>query len=164
MDFSSTLTSLFSALKIINMKVKTIAIGCDHAGFPYKDSIIKMLDKQGYTVLDFGTNSLDSVDYPDFVHPTMSSIESGEAEVGILLCGSGNGVNITANKHQQIRSALAWKVEIAELAVQHNNANVVAMPVRFISKRMALNIVKAFLAADFEGGRHARRVGKMPCV
>ena len=146
------------------MKVKTIAIGCDHAGFPYKDSIIKMLDKQGYTVLDFGTNSLDSVDYPDFTHPTMNSIESGEAEVGILLCGSGNGVNITANKHQQIRSAIAWKVEIAELAVQHNNANVIAMPVRFISKRMALNIVKKFLATDFEGGRHARRVGKMPCL
>ena len=146
------------------MKAKTIAIGCDHAGFPYKDSIIKMLDKQGYTVLDFGTNSLDSVDYPDFTHPTMNSIESGEAEVGILLCGSGNGVNITANKHQQIRSALAWKVEIAELAVQHNNANVIAMPVRFISKRMALNIVKKFLTTDFEGGRHARRVGKMPCL
>ena len=146
------------------MKVKTIAIGCDHAGFPYKDSIIKMLDKQGYIVLDFGTNSLDSVDYPDFTHPTMISVESGEAEVGILLCGSGNGVNITANKHQQIRSALAWKVEVAELAVQHNNANVIAMPVRFISKRMALNIVKKFLATDFEGGRHARRVGKMPCL
>ena len=145
------------------MTIKTIAIGCDHAGFPYKDSIIKMLDKQGYTVLDFGTGSLESVDYPDFVHPTVASIEAGEAEAGILLCGSGNGVNMTANKHQNIRSALAWKVEIAELAVQHNNANVVAMPVRFISKKMAKNIVKAFLAAEFEGGRHARRVGKMPC-
>jgi len=146
------------------MKVKTIAIGCDHAGFPYKDSIIKMLDKQGYTVLDFGTDSLDSVDYPDFVHPTVNSIESGEADAGILLCGSGNGVNITANKHQNIRSALAWKTEIAALAVQHNNANVVAMPVRFIGKKMALNIVKTFLATEFEGGRHARRVGKIPCT
>jgi len=146
------------------MKVKTIAIGCDHAGFPYKDSIIRMLDKQGYTVLDFGTDSTDSVDYPDFVHPTMNSINTGEAEVGILLCGSGNGVSITANKHQNIRCALSWKTEIAALAVQHNNANVVSLPVRFISKRMALNIVKTFLASDFEGGRHARRVGKMACM
>ena len=146
------------------MQVKTIAIGCDHAGFPYKDSIIRMLDKQGYTILDFGTDSIDSVDYPDFVHPTMKSIETGEAEVGILLCGSGNGVSITANKHQDIRCALAWKTEIAALAVQHNNANVIALPVRFISKRMALNIVKSFLASDFEGGRHARRVGKMACI
>ncbi len=146
------------------MKVKTIAIGCDHAGFPYKDSIIRMLDKQGYTVLDFGTDSTDSVDYPDFVHPTMQSVVSKEADIGILLCGSGQGVSITANKHQNIRCALAWKTEIAALAVQHNNANVIAMPVRFISKRMALNIVKTFLASEFEGGRHARRVGKMACM
>ena len=146
------------------MQVKTIAIGCDHAGFPYKDSIIRLLDKQGYTVLDFGTDSVDSVDYPDFVHPTVDSVEKGEADVAILLCGSGNGVSITANKHQTIRCALAWKTEIAALAVQHNNANVVALPVRFISKRMALNIVKTFLASDFEGGRHARRVGKMACM
>ena len=140
-----------------------IAIGCDHAGFPYKDAIIKMLSKQGYEAIDHGTYSTDSVDYPDFVHPTVSEIENGIADLGVLLCGSGNGVAITANKHQQIRAALCWKVEIAALARQHNNANVICIPVRFVSKRMTLNMVKTFISSPFEGGRHQRRVNKIAC-
>ena len=145
------------------MKVKTIAIGCDHAGYPYKDAIVNLLDQQGYTVLDFGTHSNDSVDYPDFVHPTANSVESGEADLGILLCGSGNGVSMTANKHQNIRAALCWQKEIAVLARSHNNANMISLPVRFISESMALDMVTAFITTEFEGGRHARRVGKMAC-
>lgn len=146
------------------MKVKTIAIGCDHAGYPYKDAIVKMLDEKGYTVLDFGTHSLDSVDYPDFAHPTANSVESGEADLGILLCGSGNGVSITANKHQKIRAALCWQKEIAALARSHNDANMISLPVRFISESMALDMVATFITTEFEGGRHARRTGKMPCM
>lgn len=141
----------------------TIAIGCDHAGFPYKDSIIRMLKKRGDEVLDFGTNSPESVDYPDFVHPTANAVESGKADLGIVICGSGNGVAMTANKHQGIRAALCWKTELAALARQHNNANVLAIPARFISKRMALAMVRTFLDTGFEGGRHARRVGKIAC-
>ncbi len=146
------------------MKIKTIAIGCDHAGYPYKDAIVKMLDEKGYTVLDFGTHNLDSVDYPDFAHPTANSIESGEADLGVLLCGSGNGISITANKHQHIRAALCWQKEIAELARLHNDANIISLPVRFISESMALDMVSTFVTTEFEGGRHARRVGKMPCM
>ncbi|MCC6727003.1 MAG: ribose 5-phosphate isomerase B [Saprospiraceae bacterium] len=141
----------------------TIAIGCDHAGFPYKDSVIRLLKKLGHEVLDFGTNSLLSVDYPDFVHPAASAVESGKAQFGVLLCGSGNGVAITANKHQGIRAALCWKEELAALARQHNNANMVALPVRFVSKRLALAMVKTFLETGFEGGRHEGRVNKMAC-
>ena len=146
------------------MTIKTIAIGCDHAGYPYKAAIVALLDQQGYTVLDFGTHSPESVDYPDFAHPTASSVENGEADLGILLCGSGNGVSITANKHQGIRAALCWQKEIAELARSHNNANIISLPVRFISESMALDMVSAFINTEFEGGRHARRVGKMPCM
>lgn len=144
------------------MDIKTIAIGCDHAGFPYKDSIKKLLESKGVNVLDFGTNSPDSVDYPDFVHPTASSVEAGEAELGVLLCGSGNGVAITANKHQNIRAALCWQKDIAALARQHNDANIIALPVRFISEELALEMVSVFIETEFEGGRHARRVGKIP--
>jgi ribose 5-phosphate isomerase B len=141
----------------------TISIGCDHAGFPYKDSIIRLLKKQGIEVLDFGTNSPQSVDYPDFVHPTASAVESGKAALGIVLCGSGNGVAMTANKHQGIRCAVCWKVELASLARQHNNANMLALPVRFVSKKMAIAMVKTFLETNFEGGRHAGRVAKIAC-
>ena len=141
----------------------TISIGCDHAGFPYKDSIIRFLKKQGFEVLDFGTYSLQSVDYPDFVHPTAAAVESGQANFGIVLCGSGNGVAITANKHQGIRAALCWKLELAALARQHNNANMLALPVRFISKKLALAMVKTFLESPFEGGRHEARVEKIAC-
>lgn len=142
----------------------TIAIGCDHAGFPYKDSIIKLLEARNIQVKDFGTYSSDSVDYPDFVHPAANYVESGQAKLGIVLCGSGNGVAITANKHQGIRAALCWKVELAELARQHNDANMLAIPVRFVSENLALDMVAAFLDATFEGGRHENRVGKIACA
>lgn len=143
------------------MTYHTIAIGCDHAGFPYKDSIARLLKKRGIEVQDFGTFSTDSVDYPDFVHPVANEVESGIAQLGIVLCGSGNGVAITANKHQGIRAALCWKVELGTLSRQHNNANMLALPVRFISKKMALAIVNAFLDTPFEAGRHEKRVDKI---
>jgi ribose 5-phosphate isomerase B len=142
----------------------TISIGCDHAGFPYKDSVVRLMKKRGIEVLDFGTNSPASVDYPDFVHPAANAVESGRAQLGILLCGSGNGVAMTANKHQGIRAALCWKTELASLARQHNNANMLALPVRFISKRLAMSIVNEFLDSNFEGGRHEGRVNKIACV
>ncbi len=141
-----------------------IAIGCDHAGFPYKDTIIASLKKQGHEVLDFGTNSSQSADYPDFVHPTAEAVESGKVQFGIVLCGSGNGVAMTANKRQGIRCALCWKVELAALARQHNNANMLAIPVRYVSKKMALAMVKTFLESEFEGGRHNGRVEKIACT
>lgn len=141
----------------------TISIGCDHAGFPYKDTIIRLLKKRGHEVLDFGTNSPDSVDYPDFVHPTADAVESGRADLGVIICGSANGVAMTANKHQGIRAAICWKTDLAALARQHNNANMIAIPARFVSKRMAREMVSTFLDSEFEGGRHARRVGKISC-
>ena len=141
----------------------TIAIGCDHAGFPYKAAIITHLEHTGISVQDFGASSADSVDYPDFAHPVAEAVSEGRADLGILLCGSGNGVAITANKHQTVRAALCWLPEIAALARQHNNANALALPVRFISQETALEIVDAFLENSFEGGRHARRVGKISC-
>jgi ribose 5-phosphate isomerase B len=141
----------------------TIALGCDHAGFPLKQPVIQFLKKKGYEIIDFGTNSPDSVDYPDFVHPAALAVESGKAEFGVLMCGSGTGVAVTANKHQGIRCALCWKAEIAALARQHNNANMIALPARFISKRLALKMLEVFLNTEFEGGRHATRVNKMAC-
>lgn len=143
------------------MQIKTIAIGCDHAGYEYKDSIIKVLKKAGIEVRDFGTHSADSVDYPDFVHPTAAEVETGRADLGIVLCGSGNGAAMTANKHQGIRCALCWTGELASLAREHNNANILSVPVRFVSKRMALKMVRNFIATEFAGGRHARRVNKI---
>ena len=143
--------------------MQTIAIGCDHAGFPYKDSIVKLLRTKGVAVLDFGTHSAESVDYPDFVHPVAQAVESGQANLGIVLCGSGNGVAMTANKYQGIRAAVCWKTQLAALARQHNNANVLAIPVRFVSRTMALSMVDAFLNTSFEGGRHAGRVHKSAC-
>ncbi|MCC6412663.1 MAG: ribose 5-phosphate isomerase B [Saprospiraceae bacterium] len=140
-----------------------IAIGCDHAGFDYKDGIVAMLQSEGHMVLDFGTHSKDSVDYPDFVHPVASAVESGQADFGIVLCGSGNGVAITANKHQGIRAAITWTEELAALARQHNNANVIALPVRFVPEILAQAMVRIFLSTDFEGGRHAARVDKIAC-
>ncbi len=144
------------------MPVAHIAIGCDHAGFPYKRRITDLLESKGIKVTDFGTHSEASVDYPDFVHPVADAVERGSADLGIVMCGSGNGVAMTANKHQGIRAALCWTEELASLARQHNNANVLALPVRFISEETALHIVQAFLDADFEGGRHAQRVDKIP--
>lgn len=138
-----------------------IAIGCDHAGYEYKEHIKAYLTKKRYYVIDMGTNSPDSVDYPDFVHPVAEKVSNKEAEYGILICGSGNGVSITANKHKRIRAALCWNVELARLAVQHNNANILSIPSKFVSKRQAVYIVSAFLESEFEGGRHDRRVKKM---
>ena len=140
--------------------MKKIAIACDHAGFDYKEIIKKHLETK-YEIEDFGTFSPDSVDYPDFVHPSATSVENGSNEFGILICGSGQGVAITANKHQQIRCALCWMPELAELARQHNNANMVALPARFITTELAIDIVERFLNTDFEGGRHQNRVDKI---
>ncbi len=139
----------------------TIAIGCDHAGFPYKDAIVEMLQSRQLDVLDMGTNSAESVDYPDFVHPVAEAIEQGKASLGVLICGSGNGVAMTANKHAKVRAAVCWQKDLATLAREHNDANAIAIPARFISMHLAKDIVAAFLDASFEGGRHARRVSKI---
>ena len=140
-----------------------IAIGCDHAGFPYKDGLVAMLQAQGHMVQDFGTHSLESVDYPDFAHAVALAVEDGQAELGILLCGSANGVAITANKHQGIRCAMCWTEELAALARQHNNANVIAIPARFVPEILAQAMVRIFISTEFEGGRHGRRVDKIAC-
>jgi len=138
-----------------------IAIGADHAGFELKEFIKRELTSSEVSFVDFGTISADSVDYPDFAHPTASAVENGTCELGIVVCGSGNGVNITANKHAGIRSALCWEPEIATLARQHNNANMIAVPARFVSQSKAIEIVAAFLNASFEGGRHQNRIEKI---
>ena len=143
--------------------MKVIAIGCDHAGFPLKSVIQSLLNERGLDILDFGTHSDASVDYPDFVHPAAEAVEKGNASLGILLCGSGNGVAMTANKHKGIRAALCWNAEIATLARSHNNANMIALPVRYLSADEAVEIVSTFLDTPFEGGRHALRVSKIPC-
>jgi len=140
-----------------------IAIGGDHAGFEYKQKLVKKLEELGYEVKDFGPFSTDSVDYPDYVHPLSISIEQGEYELGVVICGSGNGVAITANKHQGIRAALCWNEDLAALARQHNNANVIALPARFISYELAEKLVEIFISTDFEGGRHLNRVNKIAC-
>lgn len=140
--------------------MKKIAIAADHAGFELKEYLKEQL-KSKFEIMDYGTHSLDSVDYPDFVHPAASSIENKENELGILVCGSGQGVSITANKHQQIRCALCWMPELAALARQHNDANMISLPARFIAKELALEIVDKFLTTDFEGGRHQNRVNKI---
>jgi ribose 5-phosphate isomerase B len=151
-------------MKIAFNKDKPIAIGADHAGFEYKNILVEILQKEGLEIKDFGTYSADSVDYPDFAHPVSKSVEKGESEFGILVCGSANGVAITANKHQGIRAAICWKDEIAKLARQHNNANVLCIPARFVSKEEAKQILEIFLATSFEGGRHENRVNKIACV
>jgi len=140
-----------------------IAIGNDHAGTDYKLEIVKFLQNKGYTVLNFGTNSNDSVDYPDFIHPVANEVEKGEADFGIIICGSGNGAQMTANKHQDIRAALCWNNELVSLARQHNNANVLSIPARFVSIHQTLGFVDIFLNTKFEGGRHQNRVQKISC-
>jgi ribose 5-phosphate isomerase B len=142
---------------------RKIAIGGDHAGFHYKDMLVNWLKSQDYEVTDFGPGSADSVDYPDHVHPLAAAVTSGEAELGILICGSGNGVAITANKHTQVRAALCWLPEIAKLAREHNNANVLCIPARFVTEEVAVDMARLFLTTAFEGGRHATRVNKIPC-
>jgi ribose 5-phosphate isomerase B len=141
-----------------------IAIGGDHAGFTYKQILTEMLTAQGHEVTDFGPGSEASVDYPDHAHPLALSVEKGETELGILICGSGNGVAITANKHQGIRAALCWLEELGALARQHNNANVLCLPARFIDIELAKKITNAFVTTPFEGGRHQNRVAKIACA
>lgn len=140
-----------------------IALGGDHAGFEYKAAIIDYLNANGHTTKDFGPYAATSVDYPDFVHPVASSVESGEFDFGILICGSANGVAMTANKHQGIRAGIAWAKELAELTRQHNNANILCLPARFVSLQTAIACVTAFLTTPFEGGRHQDRVNKISC-
>ena len=142
---------------------KIIPIGGDHAGFTYKSDIIKHLENAGYEVKDYGTYSEDSTDYPDYAHPVAEAVEKGEFEQGILVCGSGNGVCMTANKHQGIRAALVWNEELAALGRQHNNANIICIPARFVPLETALKMVDIFLSTEFEGGRHGRRVNKISC-
>ena len=140
-----------------------ISIGNDHAGTEYKNEIIQYLEKEGHQIINHGTDSTESVDYPDFVHPVAKDVSTGNVEMGIIICGSGNGANMTANKHQNVRSALCWTKEIAELARQHNNANILSIPSRFTSLVQSVEMVKTFLNTDFEGGRHQNRVSKIPC-
>ena len=140
-----------------------LVIGSDHAGFHLKQAVIAHLEKHGVEVEDVGTHADASVDYPDFVHPVADAIESGKYPLGIVVCGTGQGASMTANKHQSIRCALCWKPEIAKLAREHNDANVLSLAERFTTTAEGLAIVDAFFSAEFEGGRHARRIGKIPC-
>lgn len=139
-----------------------IGVASDHAGFEYKDRLAALLKKKGYEVIDYGTYSEDSCDYPDFAHALGNAIDKKEVELGVALCGSGNGISITLNKHQGVRAALCWCSEIARLAKAHNNANVLTMPARFISYAMATRILNVWLDTQFEGGRHQRRIDKIP--
>ena len=141
-----------------------IPIGADHAGFELKEILKSYLKVKGYSVKDFGCNSNESVDYPDFAHPVARMVEENDSTLGILICGSGNGINMTANKHQGVRSALCWLPEIAELARLHNNANILALPARFLTTEEAFKIVDTFFSKDFEGGRHQNRVDKIGCI
>ncbi len=143
--------------------MKTISIGNDHAGPEYKKAIVAFLEAKGYTVINHGTDTFESVDYPDFGHPVAQDVESGKATVGIVICGSGNGINMTVNKHQGIRAALCWTKEIAALARQHNDANIISIPARFTAVPQAVEMVETFLNTDFEGGRHQNRVAKISC-
>lgn len=140
-----------------------ISIGNDHAGPDYKKAIVDFLELKGYEIFNHGTNTFDSVDYPDFGHPVAIDVETGKADFGIVICGSGNGINMTVNKHQGIRSALCWTKEIASLARQHNDANIISIPARYTSIQQAVEMVDTFLNTSFEGGRHATRVNKIAC-
>ena len=144
------------------MKKMKIAIASDHAGFERKQAVLKYLQELGIEYKDFGAFSAESSDYPDFAHPLADAVSKGEFDEGITLCGSGNGINMTANKHQGIRSAICWLPEIAMLARQHNDANICALPARYITDEQAIEIVNIFLNTDFEGGRHLNRINKIP--
>ena len=141
-----------------------IAIGNDHAGTEYKLAIVGLLKSMNVEVLNYGTDGTDSVDYPDFIHPVAQDVEKGDVDLGIVVCGSGNGATMTANKHQGVRAALCWNKEITSLAREHNDANIISLPARFISLTQALEMVKAFINTEFEGGRHERRIEKIPCA
>ena len=138
-----------------------VPIGCDHAGYDLKLKIIELLTQKGYKMKDFGTDSTESIDYPDYGHPVAEFVENNPGTKGIVICGSGNGINMTVNKHQAIRSALCWTNEIAELARLHNDANIIALPARFVDEKLALQMVETFFTTDFEGGRHQIRVDKI---
>lgn len=140
-----------------------VAIGNDHAGTDYKLAIVGLLKSMDIEVKNYGTDGTDSVDYPDFIHPVAEDVEKGEVRMGIILCGSGNGATMTANKHQRVRAALCWNKEITALAREHNDANILSLPARFISLSQALDMVRTFLNTEFEGGRHERRIEKIPC-
>lgn len=142
---------------------KPIAIGSDHAGYDYKEDLISFLEGKGLPFKDFGTHSKDSVDYPDFAHPVAKAVEDGEASFGVLICGSANGVAITANKHQGVRAAISWGEELAQLAREHNNANVLCIPARFVREGDAEKMLNIFINTPFEGGRHETRVNKISC-
>lgn len=144
------------------MNVKKVAIGADHAGFILKKVLTEQLKKLGLEVKDFGTYSEDSFDYADAAHPLAKAVSNNEFDCGILICGSGNGIAITANKHQDIRAAICWEEELAKLARQHNDANILVLPARFISEDEALKCLNSFLNEEFEGGRHLRRIEKIP--
>lgn len=139
-----------------------ISIGNDHAGPEYKEFIQEKLEAAGHTVINHGTNTGDSVDYPDFVHPVANDVEENKTDIGIIICGSGNGANMTANKHQGIRSALCWTDEIARLSREHNNANILSIPARFVDKDLAWKMTQTFINTEFEGGRHQNRIDKIP--
>jgi ribose 5-phosphate isomerase B len=145
------------------MASKIIPIGADHAGFQLKESVKKHLSEKGFELKDYGCYSEESIDYPDFGHPVAEMVESNPGMLGILICGSGNGINMTANKHQGVRSALCWKKEIAELARLHNDANIIALPARFITEAEAFQMIDAFFSTEFEGGRHQKRIDKIAC-
>jgi ribose 5-phosphate isomerase B len=140
----------------------TISIGNDHAGTKYKQAIVAHLEAKGYTVNNYGTNANDSVDYPDYVHPVANDVVNNKVDFGILICGSANGVAMTANKHQKVRAGICWTKEITELTRQHNNANICCIPARFTALQQAIQIVDMFLETEFEGGRHQNRVDKIP--
>ena len=142
---------------------KPIAIGSDHAGYDYKEDLISFLEGKGLAFKDFGTHSKDSVDYPDFAHPVATAVENGEAAFGILLCGTANGVAMSANKHAGIRAAICWGEEIAKVVREHNDANIICIPARFVREGDAEKMVALFMTTDFEGGRHQRRVDKIAC-
>ena len=142
--------------------MKSIAIGGDHAGYDLKGILVDYLQKKGYSIKDFGTYSEESTDYADYVHPLSEAVEKGEYDLGIIICGSANGVSMTANKHQSVRAALCWTKEIASLARQHNNANIISIPARFTAMQQAIEMVDTFLETAFEGGRHQNRVDKIP--
>jgi ribose 5-phosphate isomerase B len=140
---------------------KPIAVGADHAGYEYKTVIVDLLQSKGFEVKDFGTYNKDSVDYPDFAHPVAAAVDEGKAGFGVLICGSANGVAITANKHKNVRAAICWQTEIAHLSREHNNANIICLPARYISLPMAEEMVNVFLKTPFAGGRHEKRVKKI---
>ena len=141
-----------------------LSIGNDHAGVEYKEAIVAYLKDKGHNITNHGTDTNESVDYPDFIHPVAENVSLGKVDLGIIICGSGNGAAITANKHQKVRAALCWTKEIVALAREHNNANILSLPARYLSIPQALAMVETYITTDFEGGRHQGRIDKMPCI